>query len=151
MAHSKKTQSIFDRIEASIPKEDFEKSESRMKIAAKIADAMKAKGWNNNDLMEAMGRKNPSQISKWLSGTHNFTHDLLVEIGLVLDIKLLDYEPINTVKVKPSRELSIFITWEDMKHLGGVDWFHRDTQADRKKVTTSFTGSLFLTNEYANC
>ena len=61
-----------------------------MMLAAKIADAMKAKKWKNKDLLEAVGKGNPSIITKWLSGTHNFTVDTLVELEKALSVKLLD-------------------------------------------------------------
>ena len=61
-----------------------------MLLAAKIADAMKAKGWKNKDLLKAMGKNNPSEITKWLSGTHNFTVETLVELENVLNVKLLN-------------------------------------------------------------
>lgn len=35
----------------------------------------------------------PSLVSKWLSGTHNFTIDTLTDIQRVLGIRLLDVEP----------------------------------------------------------
>ena len=35
--------------------------------------------------MEALGKKNPSEITRWLSGTHNFTTDTLTDLGRVLD------------------------------------------------------------------
>ena len=63
-----------------------------MRLAAKIADAMKAKGWNNNRLMEEMGKNSASIISRWLSGTHNFTSDTLFDLEEVLKINLLNLE-----------------------------------------------------------
>ncbi|HEY6082286.1 MAG TPA: helix-turn-helix transcriptional regulator [Chitinophagaceae bacterium] len=60
----------------------------KMMLAAKIYDGMKAKGWNQVKFAEEMG-KQPSEISKWLSGTHTFTSDTLWAIGDKLDIELL--------------------------------------------------------------
>lgn len=60
-----------------------------MEVAAKIATDMNSKGWNKEDLQKAMGTS-PSHIRKWLSGTHNFTLDSIVELEKVLDIKLLN-------------------------------------------------------------
>lgn len=65
------------------------KADAKMLIAAKIADAMKVKKWKNKDLLEAVEKDNPSIITKWLSGTHNFTMDTLIELEHALNIKLL--------------------------------------------------------------
>lgn len=61
-----------------------------MLLAAKIDDAMKAKGWKKKDLMLAMGKRNQSEITRWLSGTHNFTSDLLSDLGMVLNTNLFN-------------------------------------------------------------
>lgn len=71
------------------PKEQA-RTTTRMLLAAKIADAMAAKGWKKKDLMHALGKKNQSEITRWLSGTHNFTSDLLSDLQDVLGIKLLN-------------------------------------------------------------
>ena len=63
---------------------EFEKTKKRMLLAAKIADAMKAKGWNKGKLAEALDQ-HQSVITKWLSGTHNFTADTLFDIERVLE------------------------------------------------------------------
>ena len=67
----------------------YKKTSTKMNIAAMIDDAMIAKGWSKKDLMEKMGKKNQSEITRWLSGTQNFTVDKLVELSLLLDIKLV--------------------------------------------------------------
>ncbi len=67
----------------------YKKTSTKMNIAAMIDDAMIAKGWSKKDLMEKMGKKNQSEVTKWLSGTQNFTVDTLVELSLLLDIKLV--------------------------------------------------------------
>lgn len=83
----------------------------KMKMAAKIHAGLKAKGWKSLDLAKELHLKSPSLVSKWLSGTHNFTIDTLVDIQRVLGIRLLDVEsatiqpPLNvnvTVAVAPS-------------------------------------------------
>lgn len=68
----------------------------KMKMAAKIHAALKAKGWKSLDLARELHLKSPSLVSKWLSGTHNFTIDTLVDIQRVLDIRLLDVESATT-------------------------------------------------------
>ncbi len=81
---------LIDDLLDSIDPVEQAKTDAKMLIAAKIADAMKAKGWRNNDLLKAVNKENPSIITKWLSGTHNFTVDTLVELGNALDINLLN-------------------------------------------------------------
>ena len=81
---------LIDDLLDSIDPVEQAKVDAKMLIAAKIADAMKAKGWRNNDLLKAVNKENPSIITKWLSGTHNFTVETLVELGNALDINLLN-------------------------------------------------------------
>ena len=76
--------------------EEQEQTDYKMKLAAKIYAALKSKGWKSVDLAEALHLKSPSLVSKWLSGTHNFTVDTLVEIQRVLAIRLLDEKLIIT-------------------------------------------------------
>jgi transcriptional regulator with XRE-family HTH domain len=85
-----KSSNLIDDLLDTIDPIEQAKTDAKMLIAAKIADAMKAKGWRNNDLLKALKKENPSVITKWLSGTHNFTIDTLVEIGHALDINLLN-------------------------------------------------------------
>lgn len=64
-------------------------TDAKMIVSARIADAMKEKGWKHKDLLKAMNRNNPSLVTKWLSGTHNFTLETLVELEAALGISLL--------------------------------------------------------------
>lgn len=52
-----KKQSSLDKLLDEITPEEQERTDAKMLLAAKIADAMEAKGWNNKMLMEAMGKK----------------------------------------------------------------------------------------------
>ncbi len=82
------TSDILSEIFAEITPKEQKRTDSRMLLAAKIKDGMNTKGWRNKELAEAM-EQNPSVITKWLSGTHNFTSDTLSDIEDVLGIKLL--------------------------------------------------------------
>lgn len=70
-----------------ISPEEKAKMQTKMLLAAKIADLIEAKGYNKSGFAEALGKK-PSEISKWLSGTQNFTVDTLTEIAGVLGVSL---------------------------------------------------------------
>ena len=71
-------------------KDPFETNRTRtsMLLAAKIIKAYKSLGWNKVQFAAAMNQK-PSVITKWVSGTHNFTSDTLSDISLVLGIELI--------------------------------------------------------------
>ena len=82
---------IEDLLNSITPEESL-RIENRMLMAAKIDDAIKAKDWKKKDLMEALGKKNQSEITKWLSGTQNFTIDILTDLGRVLNVNFLHLE-----------------------------------------------------------
>jgi ribosome-binding protein aMBF1 (putative translation factor) len=58
-------------------------------VALRIEMSLEQKGWNRKQLADALG-KNPSVITKWLSGNHNFTIETIWEIESVLPVKLID-------------------------------------------------------------
>lgn len=74
---------------AEIPQKEQGKTDKRMRLAAMIDNGIKAKGWKKSDLAKAL-KKRPSEISKWLSGTHNFNSDTLIDIEEVLNIRLIN-------------------------------------------------------------
>jgi transcriptional regulator with XRE-family HTH domain len=59
---------------------------NRIALACRIDDLMKAKGYSNSTFAKKLG-KQPSVITKWLSGTHNFTMDTLDEIAYHLGVE----------------------------------------------------------------
>lgn len=92
---------------------EFEKTKKRMLLAVKIQDAIKAKGYSYTQFA-AMMDQHVSVISKWVSGTHNFTTETLFEIEEKLKISL-----INTGEEKPAEiinkiELTVSINAKDM-------------------------------------
>jgi len=90
---------FLDDILEDISPVEMKKIEHRMLNADKIRKAMDAKGWNNSKLLESLNMKSLSIITKWLSGTHNFTQDTLIEIGAVLNIDFFESKQQNiTIK-----------------------------------------------------
>ncbi len=80
----------FDEMTASVPKEIGAETELSFAIAAKIDRLIKARGMSKKDFAEAI-RCRPSEVTKWLSGQHNFTIRTLARIGSFFD------EPIISV------------------------------------------------------
>ena len=64
---------------------EMEQTKVKMQLAAHIEDLMKARGWGKSQFAEKVG-KNPSEITKWLSGTQNLTVDVLTEIAFALGV-----------------------------------------------------------------
>ncbi len=83
--------SIIDEIFDSITTDEEEKVRKRMLLATRIDKGIKAKGWKKKDLAAALNKRR-SEITKWLSGTHNFNLDTLFDIERVLNIKLITLE-----------------------------------------------------------
>lgn len=96
MSKEKNTR-LLSELLGKITPEEQAKTDKKMILATKIANAIKASGLKKSELAENMG-KNPSEISKWLSGTHNFTIDTLLDIERELSIKLLDISNWNSSK-----------------------------------------------------
>lgn len=53
-------------------------------IVEEIRKALEEKEWSQKDLAVYMGKR-PSEISKWLSGTHNFTLKTLASLSIALN------------------------------------------------------------------
>ena len=88
----------------------------RMKLAAQIDDALMSRGLTNQEFAFMMGKK-PSEITRWLSGTQNFTTETLWEIERVLQIQLLTSSIADADTVKTAQELQVFVANEVQKAL----------------------------------
>ena len=58
-------------------------------IAKRIANIMATKRWTQADLARATGKKAPL-VSRWLSGTHNFTIQTIAEIESALGASVIN-------------------------------------------------------------
>jgi ribosome-binding protein aMBF1 (putative translation factor) len=87
----KHSSAIVKEIMATITPTEQNRTDNKMLIAVKIAEALRSKQISQKDFATKMG-KVPSEINKWLSGTNNFTVDILSDIEQALDIKLLHTE-----------------------------------------------------------
>ncbi|MDL2230194.1 helix-turn-helix domain-containing protein [Alistipes sp. OttesenSCG-928-L06] len=90
---------VLKKIEARRDPVEYEKTIHKLRLAARIADAMQMQGITKSELAKRMG-KNPSEITKWLSGTNNFTTDILLDISKELKVQL-----INDDRIRPGKRL----------------------------------------------
>jgi transcriptional regulator with XRE-family HTH domain len=107
---------LMEEIYQNIPQTTFDFVANRMALASRINEAIKMRGWSQKQFAEAMNKK-PSEISKWLSGTHNFTTDTLWHIEQVLGIHLLVESETSQNSVLDTDSIKKFILQEVNKTL----------------------------------
>lgn len=76
--------------------------ETKFNLANALEALLKNKGISKSEFAAKMG-KSPSEISKWMSGKHNFTIDTLMEIAHALKVdltELLKFKPEPLIKTK---------------------------------------------------
>lgn len=66
--------------------------EKNMAIANKIYEILQKRGLKPADLARLLNKK-PSEISKWLTGTHTFTTKTITKIETVLGEDIIHIEP----------------------------------------------------------
>lgn len=62
----------YRRIQALVPPEIAAEVDLEFAISNRIADLMEKRGLNKVGLANALGKR-PCEVTKWLSGQHNFT------------------------------------------------------------------------------
>ncbi len=107
---------IIQRLKAEITPAISEPNDRRMGLAVKIAEALRSRGLTNQEFAFMMGKK-PSEVTRWLSGTHNFTTETLWQMERVLRIQLLTSSPPEEHIEKEQQELKEFIANEVQKAL----------------------------------
>lgn len=80
---------VLDELLAGISEIEMNRSRVRMRIAANIFDILKRKKIQNQELASRL-KKQPSEITRWLSGAHNFTTDTLSDIAFALNVRVED-------------------------------------------------------------
>ena len=105
------TNELFKKALAQVQPETRAYVSLSMEIAARIDHLLRQKGWTGADLARAFD-KSPSEISRWLSGTHNFTLETIAKLEAVLGEPILRVEAAElagkAVHKKP--EFSVIIT-----------------------------------------
>ena len=89
-AEKYESQFLADLLGEIDPKEQA-KTDKRMMLAAQIDKARMAKNWSKKELANRMGKR-PSEITKWLSGTHNFTIETLFDLEHLLEAKFINLD-----------------------------------------------------------
>jgi transcriptional regulator with XRE-family HTH domain len=106
MAKTKEYNSeLIDTFFNEIERNSYEITKNRMLLALRIKDQIVKLGMSNTDLAKKLG-KEKSVITKWLSGTHNFTSDTLFQIGTALNLDLVNLKDKSEL-VNPDYNITI--------------------------------------------
>lgn len=79
---------LFRQCLAAIPEELRVEFELSFGIAERISEILKSKGLTQKDFARLLGKRE-SEISKWLTGRHNFTTQTIARIETALGCKVL--------------------------------------------------------------
>ena len=83
-----KTNKIMDEIRGSISPEMKLQMEMSVAIANRIYEILEAKGMTQKDLAKRLG-KTETEVSRWLSGTHNLTLSTICKISAALEEEIV--------------------------------------------------------------
>ena len=78
-----KTNKILDEIRSQISPEVKKQLEISVNLANRVYDILEAKGMSQKDLAKLLG-KTETEVSRWLSGTHNLTIATIAKISVAL-------------------------------------------------------------------
>lgn len=124
MTEQKKKSTVLQKIRDRRDPLATARTRNRIRQAALIIQGLRDKGWNRVELAAKLGKK-PSVITRWLSGTHNFTTDTLSDIQEILGIQLLMPVSNNDILIPANNEETII--WQ-------VNFFEPYTNASRIPV-----------------
>ena len=78
----------YNQIVASIPTKIQKEVEMQMAVSNRIYDLMTAKGLTKAEFARAIGKR-PCEVTKWLSGQHNFTLKTLALLSSFFGVPLI--------------------------------------------------------------
>ena len=70
----------YNRIVASIPTAIHKEVDMEMAVSNRIYELMKQKGLSKSEFARSVGKR-PCEVTKWLSGQHNFTISTLAMLS----------------------------------------------------------------------
>ena len=79
---------LFDELYSKVPEDSRRTGSLSFAITARILEILERKRWSQTELAKAIGKKD-AEISRWLSGQHNFTIATIAKIEAVLGEDIL--------------------------------------------------------------
>lgn len=81
--------SLFRECLAAVPEERKAEFELSFAIATRIDEILRRKGMTQRELAQRLGKRE-SEVSKWLTGRHNFTTNTIARISLALGTSVIN-------------------------------------------------------------
>ena len=78
----------YNQIIASIPPQIHKEVEMQIAVSNRIYDLMTAQGLSKAEFARAIGKR-PCEVTKWLSGQHNFTLKTIALISSFFGVPLI--------------------------------------------------------------
>lgn len=115
---------IIEKIKAGIKKEEMRETELSMLVAAKFQQILASRKLKQKDLAELLG-KQESEISKLLSGKHNFTISTIASIETILEQNIIsidlfemgDTTKMNYQAVAVGSDVQYPVIWEQESNI----------------------------------
>lgn len=85
---------IFEKAISRISNEKLSEIRMSVEVVERIYDLMQKHNINQKQLAQQLS-KNPSEINKWLSGTHNFTLKTIIRLETLFGEPILAVIPSN--------------------------------------------------------
>ena len=82
------TNELFQQCLDAIPDEQKASFELSYDVAARLDGVLKTQGVTQHELARRLGKRD-SEISKWLTGRHNFTLSTIASIEVALGVKIV--------------------------------------------------------------
>lgn len=79
--HRDNTANSLDELMKELPQNVQFQSRLQIEISQRIESLMRERGLTKKQFADAMGRR-PSEVTKWLSGQHNFTIASITKLSL---------------------------------------------------------------------
>ena len=127
----KRNKKIQDRIKK-IPDEILDFVDTSFEIVDRIHTLLEEKGMEQKDLAVLL-EKSESEISKWMSGTHNFTIKTLSKIQSVLEAPIIQVAPLY-IEERPQKELNLIRNHDKYENIFNLDDYKTYTISKKKAV-----------------
>ena len=84
MIEFKKTANMLQKMITQVPSDTKKQYDYSFDLSDRIDEQMKAQGISRRELARRMGKR-PSEVTRWISGQHNFTLATIAKLSVALN------------------------------------------------------------------